>query len=117
MWIPRELRFSECSFTYIMTPSDENVREAIIKCGSESIDNERVKEIHRRIDAGDYWAWCDIDVIAKWEGFKGSHTRYVSTYAGKVDFEQHVLGEMKLMALADLNAEIRRMCLKLSELM
>lgn len=75
--------------------------------GDKEADAQLVRDIQRRLENGDLWAWCTVKVVAEWREFRGSNYLGACSYDNATDFKQGGYYEdMCREALDDLNATI-----------
>ena len=65
------------------TPLEGNV----LASGDENIDHEAEREVARRLEAGDIWAWASVEVVVYWRGLVGRDHLGPCNYRDEADFK------------------------------
>ena len=69
----------------------------------ENFDRKVCQEIRNQLEAGNPWAWCTVEVIARWETFSGNDFLGCCSYKDEDDFKQGGYAEgMAEIAVNDL---------------
>jgi len=77
--------------------------------GDSSSDREMEKNIIRRLDRGDLWAWCIVIVVAKYGDISGMDHLGCCSYKDENEFREcGYYNDMCDRALEDLNKRIRK---------
>lgn len=50
-------------------------------------DEATIAAIKKDYESGNEWAWCEVEVIAEWNGFKGSSYLVGCSYNSEEDFK------------------------------
>lgn len=113
----RKLTAEEVEFTVEAEQDDIPIRGSF-SSGDDEADEQLAKEIERRLNCGDVWAWASVKVTAKWKGYKGVDYLGACSYKDEADFKQDggYYGDMKERALEDLNESIARIASEVGEL-
>lgn len=105
---------------FVITPEPEE--DLRVRGNASAIDPETdaaiEQEIIRRLNNGEEWAWCCVEVKAIWEDFEGTAYLGGCSYADEADFSQEggYLKDLKAEALADLNRNVRAVAAKINKL-
>lgn len=113
----RKLTERDVEFTVKCLPEDIPV-EGNASAIDDATDAEIVKDIYDQLERGNQWAWCTVKVTAKWREFEGTDYLGGCSYKSEKDFTQPggYYDDMKLEALADLNAKLIQIENSLKEL-
>lgn len=104
----------EIKYTIKCSPEEEPVRGNALASGDDAVDKECEDEILRRLDLGDVWAWCCVEVFAEVEvdgrQFRGRDSLGCCCYKDEADFCQPggYFDDMKSQAFDDLVAAVER---------
>lgn len=114
----RRLTETDVTFKIRCLPEEIPVRGNALASGDPAEDKRTEDEIIARLESGDDWAWCTVEVIARWEDFSAIETLGACSYASEEDFRQPggYFDDMKAAALDALNEKITRFDSKLSKL-
>lgn len=95
-------------YSHLVTESDIPVRGHAIDSGDEDFDLKVENEIIGRLDRGDIYAWCSIQVEASIEGFVGYSSQiHGCSYENEDDLIADTYYEdLKVEALKALQAKI-----------
>ncbi len=67
-------------------------------------DAEMVRELQARLNTGDTWAWCTVEVVATWKSWKGTDVLGGCSYKDEQEFRQDgYFDDMKARELEELN--------------
>jgi len=81
--------------------------EAIASDLSECCTPEEIRALQCRVDDGDEWAWCGVEVRVTWNGIEGADYLGCCSYESEADFRASgCFADMLEMALDQVNAEI-----------
>lgn len=76
--------------------------------GNDDEDREAEAEIFRQIAEGNGWAWCAVEVKAKWRGIEGSDYLGCCSYKSEDDFKKDgYYTDMKREAYAEIIRRIK----------
>ena len=105
---PRDLRADEVTFT-VHIESETTPVEGNASAWGDGTDEPYWQSIRERLEQGDIWAWCSVEVRADWNGYTGSDYLGGCCYADEADFRQPggYFDDMKVAALAQLNDKVR----------
>jgi hypothetical protein len=108
----RKLTDKEVSFRISVEQDDLEVRGNAMCSGDDDFDLECENDILRRLDRGDYTAWCYVKVTASWNGFEGFAGIGACSFAEDANeqIEAHQIAtdyDLAGDALADLNEKIK----------
>ncbi len=107
----RDLTEDEVEFSISRVKEDH---EPDFESDDKDADERDRREIRRRLDRGDLWAWCCVKVTAKWNGFEGVDYLGGCSYDGDEDFKKGgYWPDMKHEALAELNRSVAETFAKL----
>jgi hypothetical protein len=67
-------------------PENIPVRGNIMASGDDQLDKEVEDEVLRRLEMGDVWAWCCVEIVAEYRGVKASTTLGGCSYLSEDDF-------------------------------
>ena len=70
---------AEVSFEIINTPEDAPI----------DLDEKMTKDIQQQIDNDNYWAWCQVEVVASYRGITASEYLGCCSYKDKEDFKSY----------------------------
>jgi len=114
----RELTQDEVTFELHVHQEDIPVRGNAICSRDDERDAEVEDDIIVRLNNGDVWAWCYVEVRAAWNGFAESDYLGGCSYAGEDDFRTPggYFDDMKETALDNLNQVISDCHNRISEL-
>lgn len=77
----------EVEYEVEATVSDLPVRGNAMASDDEEFNKQVEDEIIDRLERGDEWAWCDVMVVAKWNGYEGKSSWLGgNSYKDKEDF-------------------------------
>lgn len=98
----------EVEFKIICRPSDIPIKGNAIASGNDAYDKEVETDLYRQLADGNDWAWCDVEVIARYKGMKGNDTLGACSYASEKDFIEanDYYPDMKERAYKELISEI-----------
>jgi hypothetical protein len=115
----RLLTADEVEFGLMADMDEVPVRGNAIATGDDAADREYENEIITRLKWGDAWAWAQVTVIAKWNGFAGRATLGGCSHRDEKEFRRPggYFDDLKTEALADLNSVIASHAEKLKPLM
>lgn len=100
----------EVEFQIITHNEDLPVKGNAIASGDDAQDKEVEDEIIERLENGDIWAWCCVEVVAKWRGMKGNDFLGGCSYQDEKDFmSDGYYEDMKKVAYAALISEIEEL--------
>lgn len=90
MWFSKQ-QFNQNGFDVdiSITSEDSNPPPSNIEFDSEEDKDKFVKEVYRRLEEGDLWAWCFVKVEVKYMGFIGSTTLSEVSAANLEDFKEN----------------------------
>jgi hypothetical protein len=108
----RTVTREEVEIDLIVHPEDFPVKGNLIDSGDPEFDRELENQIIDRLDNGDVWAWCVVELRVTWEGFKGTDFLGGCSYDSERDFIENSMyyEDMIDVALEDLNAQITKSC-------
>lgn len=114
----RELKMDEVEFILEFEEEHIPVRGNVCASGDDEFDKQEEDKIIERLENGDYFAWCCVHMIARWEGFEGHDYLGGYTYKDEDDFKQEggYYEDMKVQALSDLNQRIHDMAMRILKL-
>jgi hypothetical protein len=111
----RALTREEVTFSIAIEPEDLPIIGNAMASGDDDLDIACEKDIIRRLDSGNPWAWCCIRVTASWEGFSANEYLGACSYQDEEDFKSDgYYDSMCQEALTALNAELLSVYQKLS---
>jgi hypothetical protein len=110
----KKLTVDDVEFKIHVHPEHIPVQENAIDSGDETYDREIEDNIIERLNNGDIWAWCTVEVQARYDIFKGEDFLGCCSYSDQEEFEaDEYFGSMKQQALEDLNEEIQNIAEKI----
>lgn len=110
----KTLNLSDVEFEVICHPETLDVRGNAMASGDDAVDKETEDEILAQLESGNEWAWCCVEVVARWEGFEGRDTLGGCSYKSQADFEAcSYFTDMQSVALEDLKRQIKETRAKL----
>lgn len=113
----RPLTESEVTFSLVVLPEEDQIEGNCMASGDEEADRECAAHIYRELDRGNVWAWCFVQVIARWGSFEGFDSIGCCSYASEEDFKRDgYYQDMRATALADLNRRIQETASELERL-
>lgn len=114
----RELTAGEVEFVTVCHPEDVPIEGNASAWDDEKANRRLVKWIEKQLDNGNQWAWCCVEVVAKWRTWKGRDTLGCCSYKGEKDFCRNdgYWPDMKAEALERLNAALAEADADLEEL-
>lgn len=114
----RRLTEDDVTFSIQCRPEEVPVRGNVLASDDPVADKRDEDEIIARLESGDDWAWCAVEVTAHWEDFSASTHLGCCSYASEEDFRQSgdYFDDMKAEALSALNEKIARFDSKLAKL-
>lgn len=114
----RELTADEVEFVTVCHPEDMPIEGNAMASGDDAVDAAQEQWIRDQLDSGNEWAWCCVEVIAKWKGWKGRDTLGGCSYLSREDFcvEDGYWPDMKAESLRMLNEELAEADADLEEL-
>lgn len=99
----------KATYTIRIHPEDMPVRGNAIASGDDDFDKKVEDELIERLDNGDLWAWCCVEVVAEYGGFTGSAYLGGCSYKDEQDFAAGGYNEdMKDEAREALEDELRK---------
>jgi hypothetical protein len=112
----RTLTADEVEFTVECHPEDISVKGNASAIDDET-DAETERGIRDQLEAGNGWAWCQVRVVAKWNGFEGDDWLGGCSYLSEQDFlAGGYFEDMKEAALSHLNEVIAQTANTLEQL-
>ncbi len=98
----------EVEFQIIAHDEHISVRGNAIVSGDDAYDKKVEDEIIGRLDNGDIWAWCCVEVVVKYKGMKGNDFLGACCYEDEKDFisQSGYYEDMKQRAYDELISEI-----------
>jgi hypothetical protein len=116
----RELRADEVEFVTLCHPEDISIEGNCMASGDDEVDATQEQWVRDQLDGGNEWAWCMVEVVARWKGWEGRDTLGGCSYLSREDFCRDENGyywpDMKAAALDALNAELAEADADLEEL-
>lgn len=110
----RELTADEVEFSIEIEEDDSDFN---FESDEPEKDEKLRKELNRRRNNGDLWAWCTVVVTAKWKEWKGVDSLGGCSYENEADFRQDgYFDDMKDRALEELNKSLAACAAELGEL-
>ncbi len=102
------IRDGEVAYELTVYPEDTPVRGYACATDEPELDRAEEDVILKRLDRGDTWAWCLVQVTAYWRGFQGTAGLGCCSYADEKDFKapDGYYEDMKAEALDDLRANV-----------
>lgn len=103
----RKLRLGECVFELKCSHEDVPIKGSFAS-GDEALDAKTEADIKERLNAGDIWAWCCVEVRASWGGFVGRSYLGCCSYKSEEDFRKDSgqYNSLKQEALDDMQQDI-----------
>ena len=100
----RDLRMDEVEFSVLFYTEDTEIEGNILASGNDAEDKEAEEEVRRQIARGNMYAWCSVEVSAKWSIFSGRALLGCCSYVSEEDARKSVEEDgLKEQALDDLN--------------
>ena len=84
----RQITLDEISWQVIAEQDDTPVRGNALASGDDAEDKRVEDEILARLDDGDIWAWCSVEVRGTWNGIEASEYLGCCCYRDEDDFRQ-----------------------------
>ena len=105
----RKLTETDVDFELIVHEEDLPINGNAIASGNDEYDNEVEKELSERLNSGDAWAWCCVEVKATFGHFSASDFLGGCSYKDENEFTQPggYYDDMKEVALEALNSELQ----------
>ena len=104
----RKLKENEVDFELIVHNEDIDVRGNAIASDDDEFDKQIEDEIIDRLNRGDIWAWCCVEVKATFGRFSSSDYLGCCCYEDEDDFiSGGYYEDMKSQALDELNNELQ----------
>lgn len=79
---------STIQWKIIATQDDIPVRGNLVVSGDDAHDKAEEDKVIQRLDDGDVWAWCSIEVRGIWEGLTASDYLGGCSYDSEEDFKR-----------------------------
>lgn len=99
----------EIEIEIVLHEEDIPVRGNAMASGDDKLDRRVENAIIRRLDNGDLWAWCTVEVRATFDGYSGSTYLGGCSYKNEKDFKKGGYYEdMVREAITELEAELER---------
>lgn len=112
----RKLTADEVEFTIEIGAESIPIADQF-ETGDASQDQEIVDGIQKQLDAGNLWAWCCVQVTARWGDWTATDYLGACSYASEAKFRADgYWADMQASTLEQLNVEIARTAKALSEL-
>lgn len=95
-------------FEVIAHEEEMQVRGNALASGDDAVDKRCEDRILARLESGDIWAWCTVEVKATWQGIEASDYLGGCSYDDETDF-CHPKGyypQMMQSALEELEAKV-----------
>lgn len=103
----RKLTSDDVVFTVHISEDDIAVRGNAMASGDNAADKECEDAIIARLEAGDLWAWCCVEVRATYKGHEASDTLGCCSYIDEKDFRSDAyFKDMCNTALERLNDDL-----------
>ena len=101
----------DVEFSLNIEPEHIPVKGNAIVSGDVETDKKVEDEIFERLDRGDLWAWCTVEVTAEWKGLEGVNYLGCCCYADEKEFkaEGGHYEDMKQEAYNDLIAQLKQL--------
>lgn len=107
----KTLKLSDLKIELIIKQDDIPVHGNAIASGDDLYDKEVEDEILNRLENGDYWAWCSVEVRATYKGLAASDYLGACSYANEQDFKEGgYYTDMCDNVLADIQEQLNELC-------
>lgn len=101
---------SDVLFTATPELEHEPIRGNFMISGDDAYDEKCARDIELQIEKGNPWAWCCVEVHAKWRGLTG--VNYLGCYSNSKDeLDKETYAQMKAEAYADLIRQIESLAI------
>lgn len=98
-------------------PEDADVRGNAMVSGDDEADKKAEDEIIELLESGEVWAWCCVEVAARWGSFSGHNYLGCCSYRNEGDFREGGYFEQMIQeAIDDLNQQVQATAQEISEL-
>jgi hypothetical protein len=82
----KQLTAKDLKIRVIASEEDIPVRGNAITSGDEAFDKKVENQLLRRLDRGDLWAWCSVEVECTYKGLTASEYLGGCSYKSEKDF-------------------------------
>ena len=79
---------TQVEFEIIVHPEHTPLKGNVLVSGDDQTDTEAEEEIARQLENGNEWAWCTIEVKAKYKSLEASDYLGCCSYASEEDFKK-----------------------------
>jgi hypothetical protein len=78
----------QIEFELIVHPEDVQVRGNVMASGDDKVDKRAEDSVLRQLENGNQWAWCRVEVKAKYKAFEASDFLGCCSYKNQKQFEK-----------------------------
>jgi hypothetical protein len=113
----RKLTADDVTFHVTFEQDELSVRGNALASGDDDADREEEERILTELRHGNMLAWCCVTVSAQWRHHTGYATLGACSFDSESDFEESgYADDMRIEALADLNADLEALARDIHDL-